>query len=100
MLKFPIVERQEINLVFKIKVFVGSKIWYFNKFYLFIFSKNLGCYTIKIGPNLGTQSEAVLCVDPRIIVVQKEARVADGRMCARVWRYRKLRSGLRSSCLC
>jgi hypothetical protein len=44
MLKFPIVERQEINLVFKIKVFVGSKIWYFNKFYLFLFSKNLGCY--------------------------------------------------------
>jgi hypothetical protein len=26
MLKFPIVERQEINLVFKIKVDVGSKI--------------------------------------------------------------------------
>jgi hypothetical protein len=35
MLKFPIPERQEINLEFKIKVFVGSKIWYFNKFYLF-----------------------------------------------------------------
>jgi hypothetical protein len=29
MLKFPIPERQEINLEFKIKVFVGSKIWYF-----------------------------------------------------------------------
>jgi hypothetical protein len=42
MLKFPIVERQEINLVFKIKVFVGSKIWYFNKFYLFLFSKKIG----------------------------------------------------------
>jgi hypothetical protein len=40
MLKFPIVERQEINLVSKIKVFVGSKIWYFNKFYFFsIFQK-------------------------------------------------------------
>jgi hypothetical protein len=44
MLKFPIPERQEINLEFKIKVFVGSKIWYLNKFYLFLFSKNLGCY--------------------------------------------------------
>jgi hypothetical protein len=32
MLKFPIPERQEINLEFKIKVFVGSKIWHFNKF--------------------------------------------------------------------
>jgi hypothetical protein len=42
MLKFPIVERQEINLVFKIKVFVGSKIWYFDKNKLFLFSKNLG----------------------------------------------------------
>jgi hypothetical protein len=39
MLKFPIVEREEMNLVFKIKVFVGSKIWYFNKFYLSIFQK-------------------------------------------------------------
>jgi hypothetical protein len=29
MLKFPIYKRQEINLVFKIKVFVSSKIWYF-----------------------------------------------------------------------
>jgi hypothetical protein len=29
MLKFPIPERQEINLEFKIKVFVSSKIWYF-----------------------------------------------------------------------
>jgi hypothetical protein len=46
MLKFPIVERQEINLAFKIKVFVGSKIWYFNKFYLFLFSKKLGCYNL------------------------------------------------------
>jgi hypothetical protein len=45
LLKFPIVERQEINLVLKIEVFVGSKIWYFNKFYLFLFSKILGCYT-------------------------------------------------------
>jgi hypothetical protein len=45
MLKFPIVERQEINLVLKIKVFVGSKIWYYNKFYLLLFSKKLGCYT-------------------------------------------------------
>jgi hypothetical protein len=44
MLKFRIVERQEINLVFKIKDFVGSKIWYFNKFDLFLFSKKLGCY--------------------------------------------------------
>jgi hypothetical protein len=34
-LKFTGFKRQEINLVFKIKVFVGSKIWYFNKFYLF-----------------------------------------------------------------
>jgi hypothetical protein len=46
MLKFLIVERQEINLVFKIKVFVGSKIWYFNKFYLFLFPKILGCYNL------------------------------------------------------
>jgi hypothetical protein len=45
MLKFPIPERQEINLEFKIKISIGSKIWYFNKFYLFLFSKNLGCYT-------------------------------------------------------
>jgi hypothetical protein len=44
MLKFPIPERQEINFEFTIKVFVGSKIWYLNKFYLFLFSKNLGCY--------------------------------------------------------
>jgi hypothetical protein len=40
---------------------------------------------IKICPNSGTQSEAVLCADPRFVVVQKEARVADGRMCARAW---------------
>jgi hypothetical protein len=40
MLKLTSFKRQEINLVFKIKVFVGSKIWYFNKFYLFqIFQK-------------------------------------------------------------
>jgi hypothetical protein len=45
MLKFTGFKRQEINLVFKIKVFVGSKIWYFNKFHLFLFSKNLGCYS-------------------------------------------------------
>jgi hypothetical protein len=45
MLKFTGFKRQEINLVFKIKVFVGSKIWDFNKFHLFLFSKNLGCYT-------------------------------------------------------
>jgi hypothetical protein len=44
MLKFTSFKRQEINLVFKIKVFVGSKIWYFDKFHLFLFSKNLGCY--------------------------------------------------------
>jgi hypothetical protein len=35
-------------LYFKIKVFVGSKIWYFNKFHLFLFSKNLGCYSDSI----------------------------------------------------
>jgi hypothetical protein len=39
-------KRQEINLIFKIKVFVGSKIWYFNKFHLILFSKNLGCYNL------------------------------------------------------
>jgi hypothetical protein len=32
-------KRQEINLVFKIKVFVGSKIWYFNKSIYFYFPK-------------------------------------------------------------
>jgi hypothetical protein len=41
MLKFPSVKRQEITLEFKIKVFVGFKIWYFN---LFLISKKLGCY--------------------------------------------------------
>jgi hypothetical protein len=44
MLKFPIPERQETNFEFTMKVFVGSKIWYLNKFYLFLFSKDLGCY--------------------------------------------------------
>jgi hypothetical protein len=44
MLKFPIPERQEINLVFKIKVFVVSKIWYFNKSIYFYFPKIWGCY--------------------------------------------------------
>jgi hypothetical protein len=42
MLKFIGVQRQEINLVFKIKVFVGSKIWYFNKFYLFLNFQKFG----------------------------------------------------------
>jgi hypothetical protein len=32
-------KRQEINLVFKIKVFVVSKIWYFNKSIYFYFPK-------------------------------------------------------------
>jgi hypothetical protein len=40
---------------------------------------------IKNCPNSGTQSEAVVCADPRFVVVQEEARVADGRMCARAW---------------
>jgi hypothetical protein len=39
MLKFPIPERQEINLEFKIKVFVVSKILYFNKSIYFYFQK-------------------------------------------------------------
>jgi hypothetical protein len=39
MLKFTGFKRQEINLVFKIKVFVGSKIWYFNKSIYFYFLK-------------------------------------------------------------
>jgi hypothetical protein len=39
MLKFTSFERQEINLVFKIKVFVVSKIWYFNKSIYFYFPK-------------------------------------------------------------
>jgi hypothetical protein len=30
MLKFTSFKRQEINLVYKIKVFVGSNIWYFD----------------------------------------------------------------------
>jgi hypothetical protein len=42
MLKFTSFKRQEINLVFKIKVFVVSKIWYFNKFYLFLNFQKLG----------------------------------------------------------
>jgi hypothetical protein len=42
MLKFPIPKRQEIDLEFKIKVFVGSKIWYFNKFYLFLNFQKFG----------------------------------------------------------
>jgi hypothetical protein len=32
-------KRQEINLIFKIKVFVGSKIWYFNNSIYFYFPK-------------------------------------------------------------
>jgi hypothetical protein len=41
MLKFTSFKRHELNLVFKIKVFVVSKFWYFNKFYLFrIFQKS------------------------------------------------------------
>jgi hypothetical protein len=39
MLKFTSFKRQEINLVFKIKVFVVSKIWYFNKSIYFYFPK-------------------------------------------------------------
>jgi hypothetical protein len=39
MLKFLILERQEVNLEFKIKVFVSSKIWYFNKTFYFHFPK-------------------------------------------------------------
>jgi hypothetical protein len=39
MLKFTSFKRQEINLVFKIKVFVVSKIWYFNKSLYFYFPK-------------------------------------------------------------
>jgi hypothetical protein len=39
MLKFTRFKRQEINLVFKIKVFVVSKIWYFNKSIYFYFPK-------------------------------------------------------------
>jgi hypothetical protein len=39
MLKFTSFKRQEINLVFKIKVFDVSKIWYFNKSIYFYFSK-------------------------------------------------------------
>jgi hypothetical protein len=45
MLKFPIPERQEINLEFEIKVFVGSKIWYFNKFYSFLNFQKFGVVT-------------------------------------------------------
>jgi hypothetical protein len=39
MLKFTSFKRQEINLVLKIKVFVVSKIWYFNKSIYFYFPK-------------------------------------------------------------
>jgi hypothetical protein len=39
MLKFTSFKRREINLVFKIKVFVVSKIWYFNKSIYFYFPK-------------------------------------------------------------
>jgi hypothetical protein len=39
MLNFTSSKRQEINLVFKIKVFVVSKIWYFNKSIYFYFPK-------------------------------------------------------------
>jgi hypothetical protein len=39
MLKFTSFKRQEINLVFKIKVFVVSKIWYFNKSIYLYFPK-------------------------------------------------------------
>jgi hypothetical protein len=42
-----VLQRQEINLVLKIKVFfLGSKTWYFNNFDLFLFSKKLGCYNL------------------------------------------------------
>jgi hypothetical protein len=41
MLKFTSFKRQEINLVFKIKVFVGSKIKYL-KIHLFLVSKKFG----------------------------------------------------------
>jgi hypothetical protein len=47
MLKFTSFKRQEINLVFKIKVFVVSKIWYFNKSIYFYFYHILGCYRIQ-----------------------------------------------------
>jgi hypothetical protein len=39
MLNLTSFERQEINLVFKIKVFVGSKIWYFDKSIYLYFPK-------------------------------------------------------------
>jgi hypothetical protein len=39
MLNFTSFKRQEINLVFKIKVFVVSKIWYFNKSIYLYFPK-------------------------------------------------------------
>jgi hypothetical protein len=39
MLKFTSFKRQYINLVFKMKVFVVSKIWYFNKSIYFYFPK-------------------------------------------------------------
>jgi hypothetical protein len=44
MLKFPIVERQEINLVFKKKFLLGPKFGILINFIYFYFSKNLGCY--------------------------------------------------------
>jgi hypothetical protein len=42
MLNFTSFERQEINLVFKIKVFVGSKFWYFD------ISQNFGLLHISL----------------------------------------------------
>jgi hypothetical protein len=39
MLQFTSFKRQEINFVFKIKNFVVSKIWYFNKSIYFYFPK-------------------------------------------------------------
>jgi hypothetical protein len=62
MLKFPIPERQEINLGFKIKVFVGSKIWYFNKFYLFLNFQKFGLLHVPM-PHMNPSSGAPPMLD-------------------------------------
>jgi hypothetical protein len=41
-----VLEDKKLIVYLKIKVFVGPKISYLNKFHLFPFSKNLGCYNL------------------------------------------------------